>query len=913
MRSRRTTELLLLLAGAPIVILLFVTDLLNSGDAITLENLAVPVGLFAAFVVAHIAIRLTAPNADPALLPITFLLSGVGIAFVMRLAPDLAVRQVEWLFLGIACMVLVLIFVKSISKLCRYKYTIMLVGIVLLLLPVFIGTEHNGSKIWISIAGFSFQPGEIAKICIVLFLASYLAENREMLSVATRRIGPLNLPDFKTLLPLVLMWGISMLIVVFEKDLGSALLFFGIFLVMVYACTGRKSYVVVSLVFLCVGAVLAYNLFGHVQTRVAVWLDPFSYSDTGGYQNMQALYSLADGGLFGTGIGRGMPTKIPVVESDFIFVAIAEECGLLGASAILIGYMIFAVRGFAVAGRARKDVDALTAVGLTASISFQAFVIVGGNIGLIPLTGVTLPFMSQGGSSLLSSFMILGLLLRAGDNGNDGRSELLKSSPFDSGALGRVALGKRLTVLITIFAILFAALIASLTYTMVFRADDLQSLPTNNHTIAADAKDERGSILTSDGVVLAESIADDEGDYERTYPEGSLAAHIIGYYSQQFGNAGLENSANDTLTGNQDFGTWSSAIASLAGSTTVGNDVVLTINSTIQAKAEELLEGETGAIVVLDPTTGAVLAEASSPTYDVNDVTSYLSGEVAGDNLYNRATQGLYPPGSSMKVVTLTARVTQKFSCLTDTYEAPASLTIGGGVVTNYENVDYGTITLQRGLEVSSNTVFAQVAVAEGAQALVEQAEAFGFNSDSIGQDFSVATSIMPNYQEMTEWETAWAGDGQPVGEHESGNGPMATVVQLAMIAGGIANNGTVMNPYIIDHVLSPDGSVTSTTQPATFGQACESTVASAVYTAMKGVIENGTATAAQVDGAEVVGKTGTAQTSKSTDNAVFIGSGRANGTTVAVAIVIEDTQAGAATPKAGELIQTSLETLGAL
>ena len=233
-------------------------------------------------------------------------------------------------------------------------------------------------------------------------------------------------------------------------------------------------------------------------------------------------------------------------------------------------------------------------------------------------------------------------------------------------------------------------------------------------------------------------------------------------------------------------------------------------------------------------------------------------------------------------------------------------------MVPNYKNEDFGKSRPARA-RGPSNTVFAQVAVQEGAAALVSKAEAFGFNTTDEGQDFSVATSTIPDANDMSEWETAWAGDGQPVGEHASGNGPVATVMQLAMIAGGISNGGIVMNPYVIDHVLSSEGTVTTTTQPEVYSQACDASTASTVYTAMKGVIENGTASAAAVDGVEVVGKTGTAQTSDSTDNAVFIGSGRVNGKTVAVAIVIENTQAGAATPKAGELIKTSLTALGAL
>ena len=333
------------------------------------------------------------------------------------------------------------------------------------------------------------------------------------------------------LFPMFVMWGLSLLIVVFERDLGSALLFFTFFVIMLYVCTGRVSYVIVSLALLAVGGVLCYGLFSHVQTRVQIWLDPFKDAAGGGYQIVQSLYSLADGGLVGSGIGKGMPTLIPVVESDFIFSAIGEEMGLLGGSAVLILFMLFAVRGLTTAARAKSDVSAFTAVGLTSAITVQAFLIVGGVTKLLPLTGVTLPFMSQGGSSLLASFIIVGLLLRAGDEGT-GHESLMEMAPAaiigpsttaaaagatarvsqvlhgshvrgrygmltpESGILGRVALGKRLTALVTAFTIGFALLIANLTYIQVVQAEEYQQMPNNNHTIARSAHVQRGAIIT---------------------------------------------------------------------------------------------------------------------------------------------------------------------------------------------------------------------------------------------------------------------------------------------------------------------------------------------------------------------------------------------------------------------------------
>jgi cell division protein FtsW (lipid II flippase) len=257
MRSRRTTELLLLLAAAPVVLLAFALVQAQSTKTLTLADLAVPAGLIAAFVAAHIAVRLTAPKADPVLLPLTALLSGIGIAYVTRLDPELARSQVVWLFAGVGVLVLTLVSVRSLERLARYKYTIMLGGILLLVLPALVGREVNGAKLWLRFGGLSFQPGEVAKILVVLFLAAYLAENREVLSVSTRKFLGVWLPPLRQLGPLLLMWAVSLFVMIAEKDLGSSLLFFGIFLVMIYAATGRISYVLVGVALFAVGAFAA--------------------------------------------------------------------------------------------------------------------------------------------------------------------------------------------------------------------------------------------------------------------------------------------------------------------------------------------------------------------------------------------------------------------------------------------------------------------------------------------------------------------------------------------------------------------------------------------------------------------------------------------------------------------------------
>lgn len=934
--TRRNTELALLMTAAVPVVLLYAMYVINMSVTISFSSLAVPIGLLAAFVAAHISTRKFAPGADPAILPVVFVLSGIGIAFVTRLAPDLAVSQVAWLFISVAAMIAVLVFVPSIEKLAEYKFTMGIAGVILLLLPMLIGTERGGSKLWLVFGPFSFQPGEIAKILIVLFLAAYLAENRELLSASTRKFGPLALPKPRMLAPLLVMWGISLLLVVFERDLGSALLFFTFFVVMIYVCTGRVSYVIASIVLLAIGGVVCYSLFSHVQVRIQIWLDPFSDPSNKGLQIVQSLYSLADGGLVGTGIGKGLPTLIPVVESDFIFSAIGEEMGLLGGSAVLICYMLLAIRGFVTAARAKSDIAAFTAVGLTVAIAFQAFLIVGGTTKFLPLTGVTLPFMSQGGSSLLASFVIVGLLLKTGDEGTGHEAQIESAANPDgptfspaegggrgnavvhgahargrfslttaeSGVLGRVALGKRLVALVTLFTFMFALLIANLTYIQVVRADYYQNLPNNNHTIAKSSKVQRGAIITADGATLAESVRQEDGTYVRQYPLGNVATHTVGYLSTQYGATGIEASLNETLTGHADYSSWLSALNAMAGIETPGSSVVLTLNAQMQKAVESALAGHRGAIVVLDPTTGAVLAKASSPSFSYTDIGASMTSDTGA--LVDRSTNTLYTPGSTFKTITLSAALDSNLATLDSSYKAPATLEIGGAPVTNFRGEEWSALSLKEAMAESANTVFGQVGTKVGADRLVSYARAFGYGS-ALGQDFSTTPSLMPDPKEMTEWETAWAACGQPVGNHASPAGPQTTVMQNAVMVAAIANNGIAMNPYVVDHTLSPEGATTSKTQPRALGQAVSSQTAGQVKEAMLDVVESGTGVAARVSGVKVAGKTGTAEASASQVNSLFVGFAPYDQPTIAVSICLENEDTGTASAVAGSVIAACL------
>lgn len=920
--NRRNIELLLLCVASPIVIGLFAMLVVTGGQNLSFNTLGVPIGIMLAFFGCHFAMRKMAPNSDPAILPITYALSGIGIAFVTRLAPDVATRQLMWLIVGIGVFLLALACIRNLDKLKDYKYSFIFLGIILLLSPMLpiIGNEVNGSRLWLSLGPFSFQPGEIAKICIVIFLAGYLAQNREMLSIFTWKIGPVRLPSLATLLPLVFMWALAFLVVVLEKDLGSALVLFFVFIVMLYVATGQRFYIIVGILASAVAAFILYGMFSHVQTRVAIWLDPFADAQASGYQIVQSLYSLADGDIFGTGIGRGMCTNIPYVESDFIFSAIAEETGLLGGCGLLLLYLCFAIRGVSIAARAKSDISSFIAVGATSIIVLQAFIIVGGVTRLIPMTGITLPFISQGGSSLVCGFLVLALLVRAGDEGTGLDTEMhttvISKIDVNAGVLGRFALGKRLTTIIIIFSFLFAALVANITYIMVIDAENIQNMPSNNHTMAKEAKTERGTISTHDGVVLARSEKQEDGTYERVYPSGSLASHVVGYYSARYGSAGIEASWNDTLKGKKNLATVQDVIDQMTGNQKSGNDVKLTLNSAVQEAAESAISGYSGACVVIDPKTGAVSALASSPTYEPSNIDEVMqqANSNSGDKtsaLLNRATGSVRGPGSTFKTVTLSAALESGIATEDSTYNAPGSMTIGNATVTNFGNHSYGVVTLKRALALSLNTVFGQVGTQLGSKRLVDTAEKFGFNSE-IDFDLPVAKSLMPDANEMTEWETAWAAAGEPVGEHKSPAGPQTNVMQMALVASAYANDGKIMKPYLVESSNNANGELSYSATSSLYKTPLSKDIANRVLECMNGVVTEGSASTLKRSGMATAAKTGTAENGGDSPDSWIICIGDAeNSKSVVIALMLENAGEGTATAKVGAVLDAALKAQG--
>jgi len=375
-------------------------------------------GVIGLFVVAHLAVRRFAPQADPTLLPLAAFLTGFGFMMIARLDEDLARVQAVWAGVGVAAFVATLVIVRRVRTLERYRYTFLLLGVLALVLPLFpgVGEEINGARLWVRFGPLNFQPGEAAKVLLVIFFAAYLVDKRELLKEGTRRVGRMSLPDPKYLGPLLLAWSASVLIMVRQKDLGSSLLFFAVFAAMLYIATERASYLLVGFVLFIGGATVAYHMFTHVQERVSTWHNPWPVAQNEGFQLVQSMFAFGSGGFGGAGLGLGNPNAIPNVATDFVFSAIGEELGLIGGVAIIAAVMLLCGSGYRIAVQSDRPFSKLFAAGLTTIIGLQTFVIIGGVTRVIPLTGVTLPFVSYGGSSLVANFVILALLLRISDD-----------------------------------------------------------------------------------------------------------------------------------------------------------------------------------------------------------------------------------------------------------------------------------------------------------------------------------------------------------------------------------------------------------------------------------------------------------------------------------------------------------------
>lgn len=422
-RSRRRSEMSLGLLVIAVTVGGYILVALANGPKLP-PNVAILLAwVFGLYLVAHLAVRRFAPAADGTLLPIAAMLNGIGFVMIARLAgggKDYAQQariQSVWVTIGIAVFVVTLIVVRDVRIFARYRYIALLLGLIFMLLPLapVIGQSRGGGRLWIGLGPLSFEPSEIAKVLLVAFFAAYLADKRELLTQGRIRIGRWFVPSPRDLGPLLLAWGVALLVLAYEQDIGTSLLFFGVFATMLYMTTRRSAYVVGTILLLVIGGLIAYKAFGHVRVRVENWTNPWPNASGSGRQPIQSWYALGSGGVAGTGLGLGQPWQVPLASTDYMFTSIGEELGLVGSVGVIALFMLFVGSAYRIAVDTVRPFTKLFAAGIATIIGLQTFLIIGGVTRVIPLTGISLPFVSYGGSSLVANFALLGILLRISD------------------------------------------------------------------------------------------------------------------------------------------------------------------------------------------------------------------------------------------------------------------------------------------------------------------------------------------------------------------------------------------------------------------------------------------------------------------------------------------------------------------
>jgi cell division protein FtsW (lipid II flippase) len=589
----------------------------------------------AVFVVAHRQSARWLPQRDPYLLPIGALLSGWGLMMIWRLSPILGFRQSIWLIIAAGILILGFRLPSDLYLFRRYKYLWLSGGLLLTGLTLILGTNPlgYGPRMWLGCCGVYMQPSEPLKLLLVVYLAAYLADRLFISPDQLNRASTTSL--LPLLAPTLFMTGIALLLLVVQRDLGTASIFIFLYTAIVYVTSGRKTILVTGILTLVLAGIAGTLLFDVVRQRMDAWINPWLDPSGGSYQIVQSLLAIANGGLFGRGPGLGSPLLVPVSHSDFIFAALMEENGLIGALGLVLVVALLANRGIRIALNAPDAFRRYLAVGLTIHLVAQSILIIGGNLRLLPLTGVTLPFVSYGGSSLLTSFLSLLLLLIISNQPESRPAALPNPKPY-----------------LQLSAFLLAGLTATglvAGWWTIYRGPALLVRTDNPRRGITDRYVKRGSILDRRNSPL-NATNGSSGDYTRQilYPDLSS---VIGYTDPKYGQSGLESSMDATLRGQQ--GNPSSMIwwhHLLYGQPPPGLDIRTSLDLELQRIADEQLSGHSGALVLMDAKTGEILAMASHPTFDANHLAENWENLVKDPNspLINRATQGLYPPGAAL-------------------------------------------------------------------------------------------------------------------------------------------------------------------------------------------------------------------------------------------------------------------------
>ena len=854
------------------------------------------------------------------------MLLAIGFVILARLNPNHAKRQ----FIIISASLAVFMLVPKLIQKCTFLKNIPIVyggvGIGGLLLVLIRGRLVNGSKLNYSVMGFIFQPSEVIKVVFAFFIAGLLAYNvkqkRVLLSAALAAF--------------------HVLVLVASRDLGSALIYFVTYVVMLYVASGKKLYLLAGIGGGMVAAVAGYFLFSHVRSRVLVWLDPWGDIDNKGYQLTQSLFGLATGGWFGMGLGHGSPKSIPYVEEDFVFSAVAEEMGVFFAILLILLCLSVVLSAFVIAGRLKDPFYRLVAVGLGTCYGIQVVLTIGGGTGFIPLTGVTLPLISNGGTSVVVSITLFGVLqgiymlrMQEYDVEEEEREQLdaewaeylesEEAAALDEDALAEkeedfyaiylddeeaeaqdllVRQNRCIAVQAVIYALIYVLMFSNIIRFLILQGGEAMTNSYNQKRVAILEQDNRrGTIYAADGTVLAESVIKD-GEEVRNYPFSEEFAQVVGYAAK--GGDGIERRMQRYLI-TSDIILSEQLRNDMAERKDPGNDVHTTLLPDLQQVAYEALGNNRGAVVVSDVKTGRILAMVSKPAYDPNQIEeiwdTLIDDEESG-LLVNRASQGLYPPGSTFKILTALEYIREN----PDTYEKYAfdcsgSFTKEDSTIQCFHGSVHGEEDLYASFANSCNSSFANIGVSLNkenfAQTLADMHfnETLLFDLDNNPSQIYMGKDLNTNDMMQT-----------CIGQDKTQVSPL----QMNLVTAAIANGGMMMQPYVIDRVVTADGRVLRRFSPKEYGMVLSEEEAEVMTELMKGVVAYGTGKRINDLPFTVAGKTGSAEFSsiKTQSHAWFTGFAPAEDPQIAVTVIMENAGSGGekAAPVAGKVMQAYLQ-----
>jgi cell division protein FtsI/penicillin-binding protein 2/cell division protein FtsW (lipid II flippase) len=865
-----------LLAAAP------VTVLLATDQALT-PQLLLPLTVVALLpLLMPIVLQAVGRGWDPLLLSAVWVLIAFGLAATARVQPAALPWQALWIVAGWFALTAVAGFEPLLKWLRTYRWLWLSAALLFTLATFVSGADPagQGARLWLRFGPLLFQPAEMLRVALIVFVAATLADRGTRGAVDGVQVGPPSLRLDAVVLLLAGVVGLCASVVMLQGDFGPALIFVMSFLGLLYLATGRPAHVLAASVAFAVPGLLALAASDRIQTRVHAWLDPWADPQGTGYQSLQAIGGFASGGVAGTGPGYGHPGLIPAAHTDYPLAVIGEEWGLLVTIPLVLLYALLVVRGLARAQAARDRFVQLLGAGVALSLGVQVLIVLGGVLRLVPLTGITSPFLSYGGSSMLVSWVMVGLLMRTDEALGGMRLPALPGLSLRMRHVGLALMGG------------FAVLAVALGWWQVVRADALGAdTAVSGERIRLEAsRVTRGRILDRNGEVLAETVEAPDGTASRVYHQPG-AVHVVGFDSPAVGTAGAEAAADRTLMG-RDAGGPLHTLQKILHQERAGDDVQLTLDVRLQRVAERVMGGAVGAAVAIDPRSGDVLALVSNPVFPAG----FTEAEWAAlrndprSPLLNRATQGLYPPGSTFKTVTLAGAVERGLVRATDMATCPESIVVDGiPISSRNEPPGRRTRTVADALAYSCNTFFARLGIELGEERLTSTAEAFGL-TESIPFALPTSEAALSEGGDFLSAQSGLAVTAFGQGELQ------VTPLHLALVAAAIANEGAVPEPRL----LLDD-------EPATWKRAMSPNAARAVAQMMEHAVQTGWAASAAISGVRVAGKTGSAEVAPGANShALFIAFAPVDNPQIAVAVVKE--RAGSGSREAGPVAKALIE-----